>query len=220
MTYVSLFFFTVILYARPAETYPSALTASIALIVGFLTLAIYIPSQLSLEGTLSGRPREVNLVLLFLLTGLLSIPLAVNPTTAWLQFSGAFIRCVVIFIVMVNAIRTERRLIGLLLLAIAVSCWLSVGALNDYRLGRLTVEGYRVGGVGEGMFGNPNDMAFHLVTIMPVAIALIFIARGAIRKVLLAASVVLMMGAIVVTYSRGAFLGGLVALGFLMWKTW
>jgi O-antigen ligase len=218
LTYVALFLFTVILYARPAEFYPSPLTASIALIVGLLTLAIFIPSQLSLEGTLSGRPREVNLVLLLSLAGLLSIPLAVDPTTAWLQFSGTFIRCVVIFIVMVNAIRTERRLIGLLLLAIAVSCWLSVGALNDYRLGRLTVEGYRVGGVGEGIFGNPNDMAFHLVTIMPVAIALVFIARGAIRKVLLAASVALMMGAIVVTYSRGAFLGGLVALGFLMWR--
>jgi O-antigen ligase len=218
LTYVSLFLFTVILYARPAEFYPSPLTASIALIVGLLTLVIFIPSQLSLEGTLSGRPREVNLVLLFFLTGLLSIPLAVNPLTAWLQFSGTFIRCVVIFIVMVNAVRTEKRLIGLLLLAITVSCWLSLGAINDYRLGRLTVEGYRVGGVGQGIFGNSNDMAFHLVTIMPVAIALIFIARGAVRKVLLAASVALMMGAIVVTYSRGAFLGGVVALGFLMWR--
>ena len=218
LTYVSLFLFTVILYARPAEFYPSPLTASIALIVGLLTLAIFIPSQLSLEGTLSGRPREVNLVLLFFLTGLLSIPLAINPQTAWLQFSGTFIRCVVIFIVMVNAVRTEKRLIWLLLLAITVSCWLSLGAINDYRLGRLTVEGYRVGGVGQGIFGNSNDMAFYMVTIMPVAIALIFIARGAVRKVLLAASVALMMGAIVVTYSRGAFLGGVVALGFLTWR--
>jgi putative inorganic carbon (hco3(-)) transporter len=107
---------------------------------------------------------------------------------------------------------------GLLLLAIAVSCWLSLGALNDYRLGLLTVEGYRVAGVGGGIFGNSNDMAFHLVTIMPIAIALIFAARGVIRKVVFAVSVALMIGAIVVTYSRGAFLGGLVALGFLAWK--
>jgi O-antigen ligase len=218
LTYAALFLFTVILYARPAELYPSPLTASIALIVGLLTLAIFVPSQLSLEGSLSARPTEVNLVLLFCLTGLLSIPLAINPATAWLQFSGTFIRCVVIFIVMVNVVRTEKRLKGLVLLAIAVSCWLSLGALNDYRLGRLTVEGYRVAGVGEGIFGNSNDMAFHLVTIMPIAIALIFAARGAIRKLLLVVTLGLMMGAIVVTYSRGAFLGGLVALGFLGWK--
>ncbi|MGI9067123.1 MAG: O-antigen ligase family protein [Pyrinomonadaceae bacterium] len=218
LTYAALFLFTIILYARPAESYPSPLTASIALIVGLLTLGIFFCSQLALEGTLSARPREVNLILLFCLTGLLSIPLAINPSEAWLQFSGTFIRCIVIFIVMVNAVRTERRLKWLLLLAIAVSCLLSLGALNDYRLGLLTVEGYRVAGVGEGIFGNSNDMAFYLVTIMPIAIVLIFAARGVARKVVLSLSVVLMMGAIVVTYSRGAFLGGLVALGFLGWK--
>jgi O-antigen ligase len=218
LTYAALFLFTIILYARPAEFYPSPLTASIALIVGLLTLAIFFPAQLAVEGTLSARPREVNLSLLFCLTGLLSIPLAINPSAAWLEFSGTFIRCIAIFIVLVNVVRTERRLKGLLLLAIAVSCWLSLGALNDYRLGLLTVEGYRVAGVGKGIFGNSNDMAFHLVTIMPIAIALIFTARGFVRKVVFAVSVALMMGAIVVTYSRGAFLGGLVALGFLGWK--
>ena len=93
-----------------------------------------------------------------------------------------------------------------------------MGALNDYRLGLLTVEGYRVAGVGQGIFGNSNDMAFHLVTIMPIAIALIFSSRGMIRKIVLGVSVALMMGAVVVTYSRGAFLGGIVALGFLAWK--
>jgi O-antigen ligase len=218
LTYAALFLFSVILYARPAEFYPSPLTASIALIVGLLTLAIFFPSQLSVEGTLSARPREVNLILLFCLTGLLSIPLAISPTEAWSEFSGTFIRCIVIFIVMVNAVRTENRLKGMLFLTIAVSCLLSLGALNDFRLGLLTVEGYRVAGVGSGIFGNSNDMAFHLVTIMPIAIALIFAGRGVVRKLVFAVSSALIMGAIVVTYSRGAFLGGLVALGFLGWK--
>jgi putative inorganic carbon (HCO3(-)) transporter len=218
LTYAALFLFTIILYARPAEFYPSPLTASIALIVGLVTLAFYFPTQLALEGTLSARPREVNRILLFCLIGLLSIPLAINPSEAWSEFSGTFIRCVVMFIVMVNAVRTEKRLKGLLFLAIAVSCFLSVGALNDYRLGLLTVEGYRVGGVGTGLFGNSNDMAFHLVTIMPIAIALALAARGIVRKVVFAVSVALMVGAVVVTYSRGAFLGGLVALVFLAWN--
>jgi O-antigen ligase len=218
LTFAGIFLFTVVLYARPAEFYPSPFTAQIALIIGSLTLIAFLFSQLTIEGTLTARPREVNLVLLFCLTGLLSVPLAIDPTEAWLQFSGAFIRCIVIFIVMVNVLRTERRLKWLLFLAITVSCVLSVGALNDYRLGLLTVEGYRVAGVGQGIFGNSNDMAFHLVTIMPIAIALIFSSRGMIRKLVLGVSVALMMGAVVVTYSRGAFLGGIVALGFIAWK--
>src|SRR5258707_123119 len=59
LTYAAVFLFTIVLYARPAEFYPSPLTASIALIVGLLTLAIFFPSQLAVEGTLSARPREV-----------------------------------------------------------------------------------------------------------------------------------------------------------------
>ncbi len=218
LTYVGLFLFTVVLYARPAEFYPSPWTASIALIIGVLTVIVFLFSQLAIEGTLTARPKEVNLVLLFCLTGLLSIPTAIDASEAWSQFSGTFIRCIVIFVVMVNALRTERRLKWLLFLAIAVSCWLSMGALNDYRLGLLTVEGYRVGGVGQGIFGNSNDMAFYLVTIMPIAISLIFASRGMFGKMVLGISVALMMGAVVVTYSRGAFLGAVVALSFLAWK--
>src|SRR6266404_8735286 len=151
-SYAALFLFTVILYARPAEFYPSALTASIALLVGIATLGFFIPTQLSMEGTLTARPREVNLALLFCLTGLLSIPLAINRAEAWAEFSSTFIRCIVIFVVMVNVARTEARLKGLIFLAMAAGIWLSVEAINDYRLGLLTVEGYRAAGRGNGLF--------------------------------------------------------------------
>jgi putative inorganic carbon (HCO3(-)) transporter len=218
LTYAGLFLFTIVLYARPAEFYPSPLTNSLAFIIAVATLIVFVPSQLSVDGTLTARPREVNLVLLFCLTGLLSIPLAVNPAEGWFTFSDTFIRCVVIFIVMVNAVRTAARLKGLLLIAIAVSIWLSVGAINDYRLGLLTIEGYRVGGRGSGIFGNSNDMALHLVTIVPIAVALLFGARGLIKKIFYGACALLMLAAIVLTYSRGGFIGLLVALGFLAWK--
>jgi O-antigen ligase len=218
LTYGALFLFTVVLYARPAELYPSAITNSIALIIGIVTLACFVPSQLSMEGTLTARPPEVNLVLLFFLTGLLSIPLAINPPEAWHEFNNTFVRCVVIFIVMVNVVRTEGRLKGLLFLALAVSVWLSIGAINDYRLGLMTVEGYRAGGRGGGIFGNSNDMALHLVTIVPIAVALLLGSRSLARKAMYGACAVLMIAAIALTYSRGAFIGLLVALAFMAWR--
>jgi O-antigen ligase len=217
-TYAALFVFTLVLYARPAEFYPSRLTASIALLVGIATLALFIPTQLSLEGALTARPREVNLVLLFCLTGLLSIPFAINRQEAWAEFSGTFIRCIVIFIVMVNVVRTEARLKGLLFLALASSVWLSAEAINDYRLGLMTVEGYRAAGRGTGIFGNTNDMALHLVTILPISVALLFGAKGIARKVLYGACAVVMISAIVLSYSRGAFLGMVVVLLFVALK--
>jgi putative inorganic carbon (HCO3(-)) transporter len=217
-SYAALFLFTLILYARPAEFYPSSLTSSIALLVGIATLGFFIPTQLSLEGTLTARPREVNLVLLFCLTGLLSIPLAINQQEAWAEFSGTFIRCIVIFIVIVNVVRTEARLKGLLFLAMAAGIWLSIEAVNDYRLGLMTVEGYRAAGRGTGIFGNTNDMALHLVTILPIAVALLFGAKGMARKLLYGVCAAVMISAIILSYSRGAFIGMLIALLFIAWK--
>ncbi len=217
-SYAALFLFTLILYARPAEFYPSSLTASIALLVGIATLGFFVPTQLSLEGTLTARTREVNLVLLFCLTGLLSIPLAINQQEAWAEFSSTFIRCIVIFIVIVNVVRTEARLKGLLFLALAAGLWLSVEAINDYRLGLMTVEGYRAAGRGTGIFGNTNDMALHLVTVLPISVALFFGSKGLARRLLYGACAALMIAAIVLSYSRGAFIGMLIALLFIAWK--
>ncbi|HSP62050.1 MAG TPA: hypothetical protein VLQ90_03615 [Pyrinomonadaceae bacterium] len=47
-SYAALFLFTIVLYARPAEIYPSGLTASIALVVGVLTPLV----------AAQGRPRR------------------------------------------------------------------------------------------------------------------------------------------------------------------
>jgi O-antigen ligase len=189
-----------------------------ALIVALVTLAFFVPTQLSLEGTLTARPTEVNLVLLFCLTALLSIPLAINRITAWQEFSGTFIRCIIIFIVIINSVRTKARLKGLLFIALASGIWLSVEAINDSRMGLATVEGYRAGGRGSGIFGNTNDMALHVVTIFPIAIALLFGSKGLVRKFLYGSSAALMLAAIVLSYSRGAFLGLIVVLIFLAMK--
>jgi putative inorganic carbon (hco3(-)) transporter len=217
-SYAALFLFTLILYARPAEFYPSALTASIALLVGVATLGFFVPTQLSLEGTLTARPREVNLLLLFCLTGLLSVPFAINREAAWLEFSSTFIRCIVIFVVIVNVVRTEARLKGLIFLAMAAGIWLSFEAVNDYRLGLMTVEGYRAAGRGTGIFGNTNDMALHLVTILPISVALMIGSKGAVRKLLYGACAAVMIAAIILSYSRGAFVGMLIVFLFIAWK--
>ena len=119
---------------------------------------------------------------------------------------------------MVNVVRTKARLKALLLLALATGLWLSLGAINDYRLGLSTVEGYRVTGRGGGIFGNPNDMALFLVTIVPVAIALACHSRRLSGKLFYVGSAVLICVAIALTYSRGGFLGLLLGLGFFAWK--
>jgi O-antigen ligase len=146
------------------------------------------------------------------------MPLALNPAEAWETFNKEFIKAIVMFIVIVNVVRTERRLKGMLLLALAVSLLLSVNALNDYRNGRFAFEGYRITGSIGGMFGNPNDMALHLVTILPIPVTFVLSTRNYLTKVLYSFCAVLMVVAIVVTYSRGGFISLVCVAGVLAWK--
>ena len=146
LSYVGLFLFTAVVYFRPYELIPALSGATqMAFWIAVVTLVIFIPSQVAIEGTLTTRPREVNLVLLLGLSALLSIPLGDDPTRSWNAF-GDFSKVIVMFIVMVNVVRTEGRLKWMFFLVLAVSVYLSVNAFSDYRAGIFKSDGYRVVG--------------------------------------------------------------------------
>ncbi|HEY0100185.1 MAG TPA: O-antigen ligase family protein [Pyrinomonadaceae bacterium] len=218
-SYLGLFLFTVVLYFRPYELHPSlAGLTSLAYWLALATLAVFLPTQLALEGNLTTRPREVNLVLLLCVAALLSIPFAIDPGEAWGTFNYIFIKAVIMFIVIVNVVRTPLRLKGMIFLGLAIGCVLSVGAINDYRLGRFVVGDERVAGVVGGMFGNPNDLALHLVTMIPLAVGLLLSTRNLLAKPFYALCALLMVGGVIASFSRGAFIGLLGASMVLAWK--
>src|SRR5678815_652092 len=121
VTYIGLFLFTVVLFFRPYELIPALSgVTSLAFWIGVATIAVFIPLQLALEGSITARPKEVTLVLLLTALALWSIPLAISPGEAWQTFGDTFIRAVLIFIVIINVVRTEKRLYGLIMLSLAV----------------------------------------------------------------------------------------------------
>jgi putative inorganic carbon (HCO3(-)) transporter len=217
-SFAALFLFTLVLYARPAEFYPSAATKSLALIIGVVTLAVFAVTQISIEGKLTARPSEVNFAFLFMLTALASIPLAIDPAIAWGEFTNTFVRGILMFIVIVNVVRTPSRLQMMLFLSVVTALVLSVQTMNDYRLGLNVVEGYRAAGRGTGLFGNTNDLALYLATMVPVSVAFFFGSKNALMKVVHAACAAMMIFGIVLSFSRGAFLGVLVVAVFFALK--
>lgn len=218
-TFIGLFLFSFILYVRPYEFFPGLSSfTSMAFYCGVVTLAIYAFSQLSIEGNLSARPKEINLVLLLGAAALLSMPMAVDIGDAWKTFTEHFLKAIVIFVVLVNAVRTEWRLRLLLLLVLAVSMYLSVNAINDYRLGVFLtgeLETARIAGRIKGLFENSNDLALHLVSMIPIAVALGLGGRNPLKKLVYLGGAALMVAAVVVTFSRGGFIG-LVAAGLML----
>src|SRR6185436_7674907 len=220
VTFALLFLFSIVLYFRPYELIP-ALSGfkTMAFYVGIVTLAVYFITQLVLEGNLTARPREVNMVLLFGIAALLSIPFAIDPGEAWGTFVDFLIKTILIFLVLVNVVRTENRMKLLMYLALAVSIYLCIHLIDDYRSGVFTIGSadtntQRVGGAIKGLFDNSNDLALHLVTMIPLALVLGLENKNPLRKILFWGIALLMIASVIITFSRGGFLG-LIAMALL-----
>ncbi|HZH33593.1 MAG TPA: O-antigen ligase family protein [Pyrinomonadaceae bacterium] len=219
ITYALLFLFTFVLYFRPYELIPGLSgLSSMAFILAIATIVIFVPSQLSTEGTLTARPSEVNYILLLMMFGALTIPIARSPVLAWEAFNDPFIKVVLMFIVMINVVRTKARLKALMWLALAVGIMLSIDVLYNYTTGNFSVEGYRAMANIKGMFGNPNAQAMHFVSITPIAVALAFAAKNLLSRLTYVALTVLFVAGNVVTFSRGGFLGLILVALVLAWK--
>jgi O-antigen ligase len=181
-----------------------------AFYIGLFTLIVFVITQIALEGNITALTKEVILVALLGVAGLLSIPLAINPAEAWQNYSEILIKALLMFIVLVNVVRTGNRLMLLLWLALIVSVYLSVNAISDYQKGIFVIgkaDLARIGGSIGGLFKNSNDLALHLVTMVPIAVCLGLITKGPLRKIIYWATAALMVSATIVTFSRGGFLG-------------
>jgi len=219
LSYVLLYLFSIMVLFRPYETVPGLGFLSFsAFYIAIATLAVYIPTQLGTEGNVTIMSTEVKAILAMAFLALLTMPIAKDPGMAWATFNDPFIKAVAIFVVMVNVIRTRARLMGMLWLSLGIGLYLSISALDLYRKGQFNVEDYRVAVDVGGMFGNPNEMAIHLVLMTPIAIGLGLAATGKVKRGLYFAMAALFVAANMVTFSRGGFLGLLACLLVMAWK--
>jgi probable O-glycosylation ligase (exosortase A-associated) len=217
LSFFGLFLFSFFLFFRPYELASLSWLSSSALITAIATIAVFIPTQLSVENQLTIRTKEVNRLLLLLLLTLISVLFALDRSIA-LKGLIEYAKVIVMFVVMVNVVRTKGRLKALLLLVLVASIVLSITAFNDYRLGHLNLAGRRIEGAIGGLFENPNDLALHLVTFLPIVIGLGLGSRNPLGKVVYFCTSLILLAGIVVTFSRGGFLGLVFVVGVLVWK--
>lgn len=219
LTYLGLYLFSFWVFFRPYELIPGlGFLSPVAFYIAVATLAIYLPTQFATEGNFSVLSTEVKCILSIALLALITMPIAKSPALAWETFNDNFIKAVLMFIVMVNVLRTRKRLLALIWLSISIGLYLSFVAWSMYLRGEFTVEGTRVGLEFGGMFGNPNDMALHLVIVTPIVIVLGIASKSyMMRAVYFITAWFLVLGNMV-TFSRGGFLGLLTVSAVLAWK--
>ncbi len=219
LTFVGIFLFTFFVFFRPYELIPGlGFLTSGALILALATIAVYIPAQLATEGNLTIFSTEVKCILVITALALVTMPIARDPAEAWATFNDTFIKAVLIFIVMVNVIRTRQRLISLIWLSFLITIYMSFSAVNLYLAGEFHTEGYRVSIELKGLFNNPNDLALHLVTMMPIIVAFGLATKNKLLRGIYFACALLFLAALLVTFSRGGFLGLIASSAVFMWK--
>jgi putative inorganic carbon (hco3(-)) transporter len=219
LTYIGLYCFSVLVFFRPYELIPGlGFLAATAFYAALATLLLYLPTQLATEGTLTTLSTEVKCIIVITALAVILMPLAKSPAMAWEEFNDSFSKAVVMFVVMVNVLRTRRRLLGIIWISLAAGFVLSYMALGMYLRGEISVEGYRVAVEIGGMFGNPNELSLHLVMMTPIAFCLGLAAKNTFLKYIYYITAALFVAANVVTYSRGGFLGFLAFSAVLIWK--
>jgi O-antigen ligase len=218
LAFAGLFLFTLLLYLRPNEMFPELFGAfPLVRIVAILALATYVISRLASGQSLTSWPLELKMLAAIILLGLIFIPIAKEPGDSWDVLTDNLLKIGCIFVLMINLINTRARLRLLFKVVVVCGAVLATFAIRDYLSGNVGVKSGRIWGAVGGMFGNPNDLATSFDILLPLGIFLVLSNRGLTRALYLVACILLVV-AIMLTFSRSGFLGLLAAGGVAIWK--
>ncbi|HXG93217.1 MAG TPA: O-antigen ligase family protein [Blastocatellia bacterium] len=218
--------FTVLLYIRPQEMFSDTFgTFPLVKIVAGVALIAYFLARVIRNEHLSIAPIELKMLGVIFMLGAAFTPLAAAPQDSFDVLFDLFIKVVAIFVLMINIINTRKRLRSMMTLVTICGAVLALFAIHSYVTGNFKMivksEGYVVGmrifGPVGGIVGNPNDLATTLDMLLPLAVVLAILKRGAARAFFFACAALLVAG-VVVTFSRGGFLGLIAMAAVLLWK--
>jgi O-antigen ligase len=210
-----LMLFTFVLFMRPQDHFPFLGPLHLAELAAVLALGGMAIRRIRLGLPAAPLLPEVFGVVALGLLILATLPFSIWKGGAFETFTDLYLKALLIFVLMLHAVATPRRLEQFVGLILACCAYLSLRAILDYARG-VNVNAYgRVFGAVGGIFGNPNDLAMNLVTFLPLAIAGLVAPLARWKRLFSGGLVILLLGAIVATRSRGGFIG-LVAVLLLV----
>jgi O-antigen ligase len=226
LAFLFLFLFTLLLYLRPQEMFPEVFgTFPLVKVVAIVAMLSYLAAKLAKGEQLTILPLELKMIGVIALLGVIFTPLAEDTQGSLDMLLDLFIKVIIIFVLMINLITTRKRLRSMMSLIVVCGAILAFLAVKSYLIGEfVTIEKKNVGVVGlrivgavGGIFGNPNDLAISFDLLLPLAVALALTSSG-LKRVVYFACALLFAAGVVVTFSRGGFLGLVAMVGVLLWK--
>jgi putative inorganic carbon (hco3(-)) transporter len=202
-----LLIFSVLLFFRPQDQIPALGALHISDLAAAIGLGAMIFLNLSRGEPITRMTPELAAVWAVGAVILFTVPTSVWPGGSVGVFLDQFLKVALIFMLMVNAVTSPRRIERICWVIVLAFGYVSLLAWRDYALGRNLYDGHRVGGAAGGFFENPNDLALNIVTFLPLAIMYVKRPGPAFKRLLSAAIVLLMLGALVFTKSRSGLVG-------------
>ncbi len=206
--YAGLFLFTAVLLLRPQDTIPALRPLHLAEVCVFAGILPMLLHRLARQYPTFRVNHETLGMIALGVVMLATVPTSIWPGGALAEFTDAYLKIFIVFILMMNTVTTSRRLDRLMWLIIVCLGIVAVRGVADYLRGLNLVEGDRLAGPVGGILGNPNDLALNMVTFLPTAIVFALSTRRPGWQRLLATLIALcMLATVVFTKSRSGALG-------------
>jgi len=194
------------------------LAPTMALLGLILLTAVSYVIRLFLNKSMSFRATILDyFVVLFGIVLLYSSITSYTPGNSILSLS-IYAACILFYFILVNTVKTRQQLYALLALLVLSTTLTSLYGLYQLKTVGATSEAWvdttlfedikaRVGST----FENPNVLGEYLVLIIPIAIAMLWGQRGWMSRLLTLGLTAIMLVCLVYTYSRGAYVGLMLA---------
>ena len=146
-----------------------------------------------------------------------SVPLATWRGNSLAHAQGFAKDVAMIWMIYMSARVDERRLTFAVRMLGWMALWLAGSTVYSYKTGDVVTSGdLQRAGAGNMMLGDPNDTAAFILMLFPLCYYLFFNDPTKWLRLVYGSAMVLSLAAVVLTGSRGGFLG-LVFLLFLLW---
>ena len=200
--------FTAILFLRPQDIFlplGALHLAELSAIAGLVSM---------FAGRLGRRQRLSTITPEFVgVLALGGIILLTAPFSIWFggavgTFTDQYLKVALVYLLAVNVLISPQRIERLTWTLVLSVGYVGARAVWDYRHGvNLIAGGTRVQGSVGGLLGNPNDLALHMVVLIPFALFIAMRPGTTLKRLVAAGAGMAMTAAVVASGSRGGFLG-------------
>jgi O-antigen ligase len=197
--------FTFVLFAAPQNLVPPLQELMLAKLTVGVAMAAYLVNRFG-TGRLTVFTPPVRWALVFGAVAVFSIPLGFWPGGSVNVFLDLLGKSLIVFLLLANVIDTPRR--AKLLIGSMIGWGALVGAYVVWQFGAGMVGPYgeRIAGYDSPLAANPNDLALTLNILLGLALGLLPTLRRRRPRLLLLGAITLLVGGVIVTFSRGGFL--------------